>query len=367
MHRRPLRIGVDARLLSEPTTGIGRYLFEILSRMVEEGHEWFLYSHQPIIIGSWNRKNIFIRSLNLKGRPMRMLWAQSILPYWAHQDHVDIFWGPAHRIPRFLPSKILSVVTIHDLVWRYAGETMRPLSRWLDSKFMIEAAQKSDAIIAVSNSTEEDLMVEDKNFALKTTVISLGISPCLKTNFSGDEQIASEVTFPYYLFVGTLEPRKNLKRLIEAVSILPNDCKNIAKLVIVGGKGWGGVDVEDIIKKFGVQDNIKHLGYVDDSTLAGLYSNALFLVMPSLYEGFGLPLIEAARRHVPIIARDIPVFKEVAGEHAFYYTANKPEEMTQAIEAWLKLYASGTHPRSDKMPWLTWKESAQSVLKTLLN
>ena len=84
-------------------------------------------------------------------------------------------------------------------------------------------------------------------------------------------------------------------------------------------------------------------------------------------EGFGLPLIEAARRHVPIIARDIPVFKEVAGEHAFYYQASKPEEMTQAIEAWLALYAKAAHPRSDKMPWLTWKESAQSVLKTLLN
>jgi glycosyltransferase involved in cell wall biosynthesis len=91
------------------------------------------------------------------------------------------------------------------------------------------------------------------------------------------------------------------------------------------------------------------------------------LIAASDGEGFGLPLIEAARRHVPIIARDIPVFREVAGEHAYYYSASKPEEMTQAIEAWLALYQQGTHPRSDQMPWLTWKESAQSVLKTLLN
>ena len=80
-----------------------------------------------------------------------------------------------------------------------------------------------------------------------------------------------------------------------------------------------------------------------------------------------MPLIEAARRHVPIIARDIPVFREVAKEYAFYYSASKPEEMAQAIEAWLDLFSKGQHPRSDQMPWLTWKESAQSVLKTLLN
>jgi glycosyltransferase involved in cell wall biosynthesis len=333
MQKRSLRIGVDARLLSEPTTGIGRYLFEVLSRMVGQGHEWYLYSHQPIIIGDWRGGNIYVRYLNLKGRPMRMLWAQSILPYWAYKDKIDIFWSPAHRIPRYLSSKILSVVTIHDLVWRHAGETMRPLSRWLDSKFMMEAACKADVIIAVSNSTAIDLMVEDQKHSEKIVVISLGASPYLPNVFSKEEEKAVNVTSPYYLFVGTLEPRKNLKRLIEALSKLPNDVKNSAKLVIVGGDGWGGVNIEDLIRKFKVQDNVIRLGYVTDSTLAGLYSNALFLVMPSLYEGFGLPLIEAMAYGVPALTSNRSSMPEVVGDAGILVN---PDDV-QSISAGLSL------------------------------
>jgi glycosyltransferase involved in cell wall biosynthesis len=309
-----LRIGVDARLLSEPITGLGRYLFEVLSRMVGEGHEWYLYSHRPIIIGDWKRENIFLKNMNLNNRPMRMLWAQTILPYWALKDQVDIFWSPAHRIPRYLSSRIASVVTIHDLVWRYAGETMRPLSRWLDSKFMMEAARKANIIITVSNSTAEDLIVEDKKLAAKIIVISLGVSSDLLTSLISEKHRTATILSPYYLFVGTLEPRKNLERLIDAISILPANVKNLAKLLIVGGKGWGGVNIQEIIKQYGVEDNVVSIGYVDDSTLAELYSNALFLVMPSLYEGFGLPLIEAMAHGVPSLTSNRSSMPEVIGD-----------------------------------------------------
>jgi glycosyltransferase involved in cell wall biosynthesis len=370
MQKRLIRIGVDARLLSESITGIGRYLLEVLSRMIDEGHEWYLYSHRPIIIGDWNRENVYIRSLNLKARPMRMLWAQSVLPYWADKDKVDIFWSPSHRIPRFLPSNISSVVTIHDLVWRHAGETMRPLSRWLDSKLMMEAASRADLIIAVSSNTAKDLMREDQLLAKKIVVITQGITRRLLTPISQPEQRAVDFNAPYYLFVGTLEPRKNLKRLIEALSILPIDVKKSAKLVIVGGKGWGGVNVDDLIRLYGVQDNVNQLGYVDDLTLASLYSNASFLVMPSLYEGFGLPLVEAMSHGLPALTSDRSSMPEVVGNAGILVNPENVQSISDGLLLLLtdhKLRNRLSTLAKNRATQFDWSRSSKETLNVLIS
>ena len=181
------------------------------------------------------------------------------------------------------------------------------------------------------------------------------------------EVIAKISAKPSFVMIGTLEPRKGYSQTLPAFEKLWATGAQV-NLVIIGKKGWM---VDELVQHIESHPELnKRLFWLDsisDEYLDKIYSASTCLIAASDGEGFGLPLIEAARRHVPIIARDIPVFKEVAGEHAFYYQASKPEEMTQAIQNWLELFAKGQHPRSDKMPWLTWKESAQSVLKTLLN
>jgi len=181
------------------------------------------------------------------------------------------------------------------------------------------------------------------------------------------ELIAKISTQPSFVMIGTLEPRKGYGQTLPAFEKLWAAGAQV-NLVIIGKKGWM---VDELVNHIESHPELnKRLFWLDsisDEYLDKIYSASTCLIAASDGEGFGLPLIEAARRHVPIIARDIPVFKEVAGEHAFYYQASKPEEMTQAIQNWLELFAKGQHPRSDQMPWLTWKESAQSVLKTLLN
>jgi glycosyltransferase involved in cell wall biosynthesis len=190
----------------------------------------------------------------------------------------------------------------------------------------------------------------------------------LPTNAS--EVISKISAQPSFVMIGTLEPRKGYGQTLPAFEKLWAKGTQSAQvnLVIIGKKGWM---VDELVSHIESHPELnKRLFWLDsisDEYLDQIYSASTCLIAASDGEGFGLPLIEAARRHVPIIARDIPVFKEVAGEHAFYYTASKPEEMTQAIETWLELYAKAAHPCSDKMPWLTWKQSAQSVLKTLLN
>ncbi len=134
-----MRIGVDARSLSEPISGIGRYTLSLLELMVlDKSHEWVLYSHRPILHGQWGMQNVTVRALSFPKwvRGLYVPWSQFILPLWVKQDDIDIFWSPAHRLPFFLSKSIASVVTIHDLVWKHAPETMHPFGQFLDSCLM---------------------------------------------------------------------------------------------------------------------------------------------------------------------------------------------------------------------------------------
>ena len=307
------RIGVDSRLLSEKVTGIGRYTSEMLSRLVETEHEWYLYSHMPITIGHWQRPNVHLRTSNFPGRPLRMLWAQSLMPWQAARDRVDLFWAPTHRLPRYLNRNIASVVTVHDLVWKHAGETMQPARRWLDARLMPEAARLADRIIAVSASTADDLACEVPEAAGKIKAIPHG-APDPASQTSHTTLTGMGLSEPFFLFVGTLEPRKNLSRLIEAYAKLPESLQTKAKLAIAGGKGWGGVDIKTLCENHGVTERVHVLGYVTEEQLSGLYAQALFLAMPSLYEGFGLPLLEAMAHGKPTLTSDRSSMPEVVGE-----------------------------------------------------
>jgi len=350
-----VRIGVDARSLSEPITGIGRYTLSLLELMVlDKSHEWVLYSHRPLIHGNWNHPSIFVRAWNIPkwARVFRMLWAQSILPYWAKQDNVDLFWSPAHRLPRYLPKSILSVVTIHDLVWKHAPETMRPFSRFLDAKFMPEAVKIADRVIAVSESTAQDLFKEVSGVIEKTEVIYESSS--ILTEFLEEFDC---IEGDYLLYVGTLEPRKNLRRLLEAFSLVSESIRENYKLIIVGGKGWGNEDVYSIIEHFNIKKNVKVLGYISDKELADIYRNAYVLVMPSLYEGFGLPLLESMSFGIPIITSNTSSMPEIGGNAAIYVDPNSSisikdgiEELIMDHKLWKKLSKNALE-RSDLFSW----------------
>jgi glycosyltransferase involved in cell wall biosynthesis len=325
-----VRIGVDARSLSEPIAGIGRYTLSLLELMVlDKSHEWVLYSHQPILKNQWDMQNVTIRTLSFPKwiRGLYVPWSQFMLPFWARQDDLDIFWAPAHRLPIFLSKSISSVVTIHDLVWKHAPETMHPFGQFLDSFLMPKSVKVADKVIAVSESTAQDLYKEVPEVEKKTEVIyesgSLFIE--LSEHFVGNEG-------NYLLFVGTLEPRKNLRRLLEAYSLLSDSIRGKYSLIIVGGKGWGNEDVYSIIEHFNIKKNVKVLGYISDKELADIYRSAHVLVMPSLYEGFGLPLLESMSFGIPIITSNTSSMPEIGGNAAIYVDPNSSNSIKNGIE-----------------------------------
>ena len=168
-----------------------------------------------------------------------------------------------------------------------------------------------------------------------------------------------------FLMVGTIEPRKGHKQAIDAIKQLLDQGQSVT-LVIVGKRGWM-VDavVKDLESNAYRDQGIHWLTGVSDEYLQHLYTRCDCLIAASEGEGFGLPLIEAAMQNLPIIARDIPVFQEVAGESAFYFRGKTPTELASAIQDWITAFKKDIHPRSEKMSWLSWEESAKQLLKHL--
>jgi len=177
------------------------------------------------------------------------------------------------------------------------------------------------------------------------------------------DKISASVSF---VTIGTIEPRKAYSQMLKAFELLWAKGHKI-NFVIIGKHGWL---MDDFANNLPAHPEFNHrlfwLNGISDEYLENVYKTSTCMLLASEGEGFGLPLIEAASRKVPIIARDIPVFKEVAGDCAYYFKGNTPEELAAAIESWLILHNTGSHPPSEGMKWLTWKESTNSLLKNLL-
>jgi glycosyltransferase involved in cell wall biosynthesis len=177
---------------------------------------------------------------------------------------------------------------------------------------------------------------------------------------------------PTFLMVGTIEPRKGYAEAIDAFDTLWAAGMEV-NLVIVGKEGWRHLpnsqrrNIPELITRIQTHPELNHrlfwLEGISDAFLETIYDSCTALIAASYGEGFGLPLIEAARHNLPLILRDIPVFREVAGLHAFYFIATSGTELATAIRTWLELYLLNRHPSVDSMNWLTWEDSTRHTLK----
>lgn len=328
-----MKIGVDARLLTHPLTGIGRYTLEMCRALSKLDHvALYLYSPDPIrdeyLYGLDAHR---IRSNNIKNGLFKQIWSEYYLPLWAQEDDVDLFWGPAHRLPRKLSKNIPQVVTIHDLVWKIVPETMRPVTRLLENYLSPKAIQRSDYIVADSVATAEALADHYKIPLDSIEVIPLGAKRAERIQ-SSDQLIQFGINRRYVLFVGSLEPRKNLRRLLLAFSKLAKITRDSTMLIIAGSDGWGNINLKGVVSDLGLENHVRIIGYISDDTLAMLYANALFLTMPSIYEGFGLPLAEAMVYGVPVLTSNNSSMPEVVGGAGLLVDALDVDSICDGLE-----------------------------------
>lgn len=308
-----MRIGVDARNLIHNITGIGRYVLEMCHILANKGHEIFLYIPQAPQVQLPCLPKTTLKTGNSTNAFSRIYWGQFLLTKLVKEDNIDIFWGPAHRLPFHLSKSRPTVVTIHDLVWREMPETMH-FGTWLNERlFMKHALRTADYIVTVSDATRHSLCRYYPFCKDKSRTIHSGTNSLIKNSSIPLSSILPFNT-SYFLFVGTLEPRKNLIRLLEAYARLQPSLRENLFFVIAGGQGWKLDNLKQKIRELNIETQVYLTGYISDDELITLYQGARFLAMPSLLEGFGFPILEAHSLGIPVLTSNKSSMPEIAGD-----------------------------------------------------
>jgi glycosyltransferase involved in cell wall biosynthesis len=243
--------------------------------------------------------------------------------------------------------------------------------------FLRTVHKVSDGVLCISRAVADELAgwIEGQGLTRRTPLklghFHLGAdidasAPSFGLPPNADQVLAALKQRPSFIMVGTVEPRKGHTQTLNAFELLWERGEDV-NLVVVGKQGWM---MEKLCERMAAHpEQSKRLFWmngISDEMLLKLYDASSALLSPSEGEGFGLPLIEAAQKGIPIIARSLPVFREVAGEHAYYFDGLAPQDLADAVSAWLLLQREGKAPQSTGMPWLTWDGSAQQVLDGLV-
>jgi len=294
----------------------------------------------------------------------KFLWSQIFLPLRLLKKRgINVFFSPAHYGPRFL--KIPLVVTIHDLSYifypnEFLKKDLLQLTNW--TKYSVKKAKK---IIAVSNSTKKDLVNVYNLPEDKIEVVYNGyekFNRVKSSNFKG-----KQISKPYILYVGTLQPRKNISILLQAYYKF-NQIYPEYELVIAGKKGWMYKQIFEKAADLGLEDKVFFTDYITDFQLCYLYKNALCLVMPSLYEGFGIPLLEAMSFDCPVLSSFASSLPEIGGEACFYFDPNNVNEL---VEKMLKLKNSPEYRKElikkgrERVKHFSWQKCAKQTLSII--
>ncbi len=302
-----MRIAVEAWAAAEVPAGRGRYVREVLRAVaaLDSGHEWILLCREP-----WD---------DLPGMRWRVVPGRG--PLWQAAAGVvasreaDLLLAPTSYALCGMVT-VPSVTTVHDLV-AFDPELRPPRGAGLERLSLPVAVRRCRAMLCVSDATRRALVERHPAAAAKAVVTPLASGPPF-TTARPDPSVLSRhgLERPYVLSAATLEPRKNLPRLVEAFAALPDSLRDAHELVVVGGRGWGTEEVDASLARHA--RHVRALGYVSDDDLAALYASAALVAYPSLAEGFGLPVLEAMAAGAPVLTSDRSSMPEVGGDAAIY-------------------------------------------------
>lgn len=344
MARKRIVVVFDASPLLVNKTGVAYYIERLVTSLARQ------YPDELELVGFYynflgRRSTTHLpKAPNLHFHAVRFLPSKIIyqLRRWGIEFPVEYLSGTQANFvlyTNFLsyPSlfKTPSAPVIHDLAYIDLPETVAEKNRRDLTRFVPKAIERSAFVITVSEFTKSKLQKLYKLPADKILVTP--IPPDEPRELSAKKQksllAAAGVNKSYLLFVGTVEPRKNLVNLIEAYRQLPQELRDEYSMVIAGRIGWN-CQAEEAALAEAVADgfDVRHLGYVDEDTRTALFKNATLFVSASNYEGYGMPVIEAMAAGVPVAISDIPVFREVAQENAFYFDQTKPTTIAAIIQ-----------------------------------
>jgi glycosyltransferase involved in cell wall biosynthesis len=378
--RRQLLVDISELMQRDAKTGIQRVVRNILKQWLTNPPEGFRIEpvYATIDMGYCYARSFTASFMSLPKPAM----ADEPIEF----THGDVFFGLDlnHHVPRvhstFLKKMYREGIRVYFMVydllpiqfpqfWEPKHQVHLVVNEWLS------VISSLSGVVCISKAVAEDFFewmkinnpTNLKNFRISWFHLGTDNYDSKPTSTQNEYPIlpSQVLAQPSFLMVGTLELRKGYLQVLEAFQELWHAHANV-NLVIVGKQGWM---VDALVKQLQNHPELnKRLFWLEgmnDDYLEQAYAASTCLIAASCGEGFGLPLIEAAQHQLPIIARDTPVFREVAGDYAYYFEAQQPAELAQAIEAWLTLFRADRHPKSGNMPWLTWKESAAQLLTAL--
>lgn len=354
-----MRVGLDSSITSFNSAGNARYvrsLSSAITAIAPEGVEFV-----PLTLPDFLRST----AIGVRRKALTLFWEliymPCLLPRLAKRAGLDLLHvplpAPIGRLACPLVITVLDVIPTLYPQWfpRLMGARLR---RWLR-----HVADSADALITISRHTADDMRRLFPHLALPVYPITLGsffedAGPRPLAAASGPDR-------PYILTVGTLEPRKNLARVIEAYALFAQARPNPPRLAIVGGQGWGGEDAPTTARRLGVAEQVDLVGFVSDERLRELYAGATMLVYPSLYEGFGFPVLEAMSMGCPVVTSNTSSLPEIAGRAGLLVNPTDPAQIAAAMRCILEEPALASHLRQEglrRSRVFSWDRCARETL-----
>ena len=360
--KRIMRIGVDGNEANvSERVGVSVYTLSLLSEWHKQANSNLTFTiylsadpraHMPT-------QNDFFKYVVVK--PAK-LWSRIVLPAYLffHRD-IDVFFAPAHYSPTYVPAPL--VVTIHDVAYHYFPKEFLKKDLYKLNVWTKQSLDKASKVIAVSRNTKDDITKVYGTPSSKVSVVYNGFdtNETLKI-------VSNKNDKPFLLYVGTLQPRKNISFLINALAEFKKSHEDY-QLRIVGRKGWLYEDILKTAEKLNIKGDVIFEGFVPDTKKNELYAKAVCFVMPSLYEGFNIPCLEALSLGCPVVAANTSSLPEVGGNACLYFDPTDKASLLAQLEAITtdkKLCTSLISKGKQQVKKFSWQKSAQETLDVIM-
>ena len=340
-----MHVGINAQLLSFSQNyrngGISHHIRSLLTALAKcpGKHEYTVFVNGQDVIERLAARHPQITYVPVpwpEAQPTsRIAWEQFTLPSLIRQKHIDVLHSPANVLPELLPRDSAGVVTLHDLAFLRFPKVLTRSKRLYHRTFTMRSLQRATMIITVSESTKQDAIELAGIPARRLQTVYASIDERFSSKATEEEINAfrqkHELSQDFLLYLGTLEPRKNITTLIEAFAHLRRVYGRTEKLVLAGGKGWLYEAIYEKIAQLGLKGEVIFPGFVGESEQKLWYSAASAFVYPSLYEGFGLPVAEALACGTPVVTSNVSSLPEAGSDIALCVEPYSMEAIAEAL------------------------------------
>lgn len=374
-----MNIGIDIRLIGKKRTGDEVVFFNLVKNLakIDGKNEYVLFTditdqetlgeigQQLGIAGKENFKIVALQT------PNRFAWNFWTLPMYLRKNPVDIY-HTQYITPWFVPRKIKIVTIIHDISFNFFPQYIKKSDLFFLKTLIPISLARADTIVAVSEFTKNEIIdyyhIDPEKIECIYNAIADDFVSGGEISDEQKELVKKKYGLPekFILYIGTLQPRKNIGHLIEAFARIKDGLEGV-KLVIGGNKKAHNFDrrIDEAVKTAHLENDVIFPGFIDEQDKKAVFALAETFVFPSLYEGFGIPILEAMSQKIPVLCSDIPSLKEIASDGALYFDAQRLDDFENTLytatmdqEIRRELTAKGL----ERVSFFSWEKSARKTL-----